>query len=356
MSDAPAKMRQVVLRKRAQGKPTVDNFEVVEADVPRPAEGEVLVRTLVLSVDPYMRGRIGGDAGRSSSQPLDEGAVIVGATVGEVVESRSDAYQKGDIVHAYSGWREYYTKPAGDVERVHTEFGQPLEKFVGVLGMTGLTSYYGLVYVGQPKAGETVVVSGAAGAVGSVVVQVAKILGCRVVGLAGSPAKCEYLRELGADVAINYKTEDVPSALDAAAPDGVDVYYDNTGGVITDAVLPRINRRARIVVCGQISDYNAEDGKPSLGPRLLHHLLWKSARMEGFLVQDFEEKDQETYARLAGWMNEGRLTSREDAVRGLDQAPAAFVRLFDGANFGKQVVLVADRSAASIEAEKARAK
>jgi len=296
------------------------------------------VEVLVLSLDPYMRGRISSDPSKNSRgtvMPL--GSVIPGASVGRVIASRAEGVPCGALVHCYSGWKAHYTALASQVDLIE-DTGLPLEKYVGVLGMTGLTSFYGLTYVGQAKAGETVVVSGAAGAVGSVVVQIARIYGCRVVAIA-SASKLDYLHSLGVDAAIAY---DQPAAelqvqLASALPGGVDVYFDNTGGTTSDLVIPLINKKARIVICGQISTYN--DVAPTMGPRLLHHLLWKSARMEGFLVQDFQDKDKETHAQLCTWIKEGKLKSREDVISGgLREAPKAFLKLFDGSNLGKLVI------------------
>jgi len=336
----------VVLKQKANGNPTSDNFEVKSVSLPQiKNEGDVLVHVLYLSVDPYMRGRIGSDSDKSSSNPLQPGEVIVGATVGEVISSNNSNFAVGDLVHAYSGWREYYVLQGNDITKINNSFGIPLEKYVGVMGMTGLTSYYGLVYVGEVKKGDQVLVSGGAGAVGSVVGQIAKIFGCRVVGIAGGKAKCKYMKEeLEFDDVIDYKEEkDIKKALHTALPNGVDVYYDNVGGEISDSVIPLINRKARIVICGQISTYNMPNNVIPTGPRLLHHLLWKSAKMQGFLVQDFEDKDDQTFNQLGKWISEGKLKSKEDIVDGIDQAPSAFLKLFQGENFGKQVVKIGDR-------------
>jgi len=285
------------------------------------------------------------DSDKSSSKPLQPGDVIVGATVGEIISSNNSKFVCGDLVHAYSGWREYYVLPGNDVTKINNSFGIPLEKYVGVMGMTGLTSYYGLVYVGEVKKGDQVVVSGGAGAVGSVVGQIAKIYGCRVIGIAGGKDKCKYMKEdLLFDEVIDYKEEkDLKKALQKTLTHGVDVYYDNVGGEISDQIIPFINRKARIVICGQISTYNAANNIQPTGPRLLHHLLWKSAKMQGFLVQDFEDKDEQTFNQLGSWIAEGKLKSKEDVLDGIDQAPTAFLKLFKGENFGKQVVKIGDR-------------
>jgi NADPH-dependent curcumin reductase CurA len=333
--------RQIVLKRKATGLPTLDNFELREAPLVEPKENEVQVRTLWLSVDPYMRGRIGTDKNKSSTAPLEVGQVIVGGSVGEVVISKHPRFKKGDRVMGAGGWQEYYTVSGDRLRLIPPEHGLPLEKYIGSLGMPGLTAYYGLMKVGQPKEKETLVVSAASGAVGSVVCQLGKIHGLEVIGIAGSPNKVRYLLDvLKLDGAINYKTENVGQALDRLCPEGVDIYFDNTGGEIYDQVMLHIRKQARVIICGQISDYNAD--KPSYGPRLNHLLLWRTAKVEGFLVNDYAAEDAKAVDLLAKWMKEGKLQSVEDIEYGLEAVPIAFSKLFEGANFGKQVIKIAN--------------
>ena len=315
----------------------MDCFELREIDVPTPTPGELLVRVRVLSVDPYMRGRM-RDA-ESYAEPWDVGDALKGGVVGEVVKSESDAYGIGDLVTGEGAWADYATLDADDVAPVNPTVADP-EAYLGVLGMPGRTAYFGLLEVGEPKPGDTVVVSGAAGAVGSVVGQIAKRTGCRVVGFAGSDEKTGWLTEnLGFDAAINYKaTDDYRAALDEAAPDGVDVYFDNVGGPITDAVFTRLNLDARVAVCGQIAHYN--DESVPTGPRKLPQVIPVRAKIEGLLVGDFATRFGEASERLGKWVASGALEHRETVVNGLENAPDAFLGLFSGDNIGKQVVRV----------------
>ena len=315
----------------------MDCFELREIDVPTPTPGELLVRVRLLSVDPYMRGRM-RDA-ESYAEPWDVGDALKGGVVGEVVKSESDAYGIGDLVTGEGAWADYATLDADDVAPVNPTVADP-EAYLGVLGMPGRTAYFGLLEVGEPKPGDTVVVSGAAGAVGSVVGQIAKRTGCRVVGFAGSDEKTGWLTEnLGFDAAINYKaTDDYRAALDEAAPDGVDVYFDNVGGPITDAVFTRLNLDARVAVCGQIAHYN--DESVPTGPRKLPQVIPVRAKIEGLLVGDFATRFGEASERLGKWVASGALEHRETVVNGLENAPDAFLGLFSGDNIGKQVVRV----------------
>jgi NADPH-dependent curcumin reductase CurA len=334
--------KRITLASRPLGMPTLDNFNIEDADVPQPKGGEVLIKTLYLSVDPYMRGRM--NEGRSYVQPFDVGDVITGGVVGEVMESRSDRFQRGDIVTGMLGW-QLYSVARGDsataesLRKVDPTLA-PVTTALGVLGMPGLTAYFGLFDIGQPKAGETVVVSGAAGAVGTLVCQIAKIKGCRVVGLAGSDDKNRYLvDELGVDGAINYKSAtDLRRALKDACTGGVDVYFDNVGGEISDAVMPLINREARIVICGQISLYNLE--RPDTGPRVQPYLLVNRALMKGFIVSDYAARAAEGIGQLARWLAEGKLKYAETIVEGFENTPQALLGLFSGDNLGKQLVKV----------------
>jgi NADPH-dependent curcumin reductase CurA len=336
----PQNNQQIHLISRPQGMPTADNFKIVDAPMPRPRDGEVLVRALYLSVDPYMRGRMSDR--KSYTPPFELNETIGGAAVGEVVESKFDGLKKGDIVMGHLLWQRYATAPGKELLKVDPQRA-PITTALGVLGMTGLTAYFGLLEITQPRAGETVVVSGAAGAVGSVVGQIAKIKGCRVVGIAGSDEKTAYLRdELGFDAAINYKTEDIAAALKNACPGGVDIYFDNVGGEISDAVLQLINHGARISICGQIALYNLE--KPDTGPRVQSLLLIHSARMQGFIVSDFLARFEEGREQLTQWLEQGKLQYAENIVDGFENTPQAFLGLFEGENTGKQLVKVGEPS------------
>jgi NADPH-dependent curcumin reductase CurA len=328
--------RKIVLVKRPVGEVTPDCLALREEPAPAPQEGEALVRNLYLSLDPTQQGWMKYDT-YMPAIPLGE--VVRSGGVGEVVESRSPLYTKGQLVSGLVGWQEWSIADGGGRRMQAVPPGISPEDAVSVFGITGLTAYFGLLDVGKPKAGETLVVSGAAGATGSVVGQIGKIVGCRVVGIAGGPAKCRWLvDELGFDAAIDYKREDVGAALAAACPNGIDVYFDNVGGEILDAVLLRINRGARIALCGAISTYTHEEPPP--GPRHLIQLVVKHGVMEGFLVLDYAARFGEGIAALAKWKAEGRLRSRVDVVDGIEHTPAAFQRLFSGGNTGKLLVRV----------------
>jgi NADPH-dependent curcumin reductase CurA len=332
---------QVLLRRRPQGAPVPEDFEITETPVPQPAEGEVLVRARFLSLDPYMRGRM-SDA-KSYAQPVQLGAVMEGQTAGEVVASRAPGFAAGDTVLGGFGWQRFScVKP----ERLFKLDPQeaPLSASLGVLGMPGLTAWVGLEDIGQPKAGETVVVSAASGAVGQVVGQIAKIRGCRVVGIAGGKAKCDFVTgELGFDACADHHG-DLAAQLGAACPGGVDVYWENVGGAVQAAVWPRLNDFGRMVMCGMVAQYNEAPGAdasgappgPNLGP-----VVRKRLRIQGFIVSDTGWQRYPRFrAEMLGWMREGRMKWREDVVEGLRAAPEAFIGLLKGANFGKLVVRV----------------
>jgi NADPH-dependent curcumin reductase CurA len=329
--------KEIRFASRPAGTPTLDNFNLVDTDMPKPADGQVLVRTLYISVDPYLRGRM--REGRSYVPPFEVGQVIESGALSEVIESRSPKFQPGDIVTGMFGWRLYNVANADSLMKVPA--GVPVTTALGVLGIPGLTAYFGLLDIGQPKAGETAVVSGAAGAVGTIVCQIAKIEGCRVIGVAGSDEKTSYLKEeLRVDATINYKQGDIREALKEACPKGIDIYFDNVGGEVSDATLPLLNRGARIVLCGQISIYNLD--KPDIGLRPQPYLLVNRAMMKGFIITDYAAKFSEGMKQLAQWLAEGKLKYAENIVEGFENTPRAFIGLFSGENLGKQIVKVAD--------------
>jgi NADPH:quinone reductase len=317
---------------------TVDNFQFVDAETPPLNDGEVLVRMLYISVDPYLRGRM--REGRSYIPPFEVDQVIESGGVGKIVESRDPRFQPGDIVTGMLGWRLYNVLKADGLMKVPP--GVPVTTALGVLGMPGLTAYFGLLDIGQPKQGETVVVSGAAGAVGMTVCQIAKIKGCRVIGIAGSDEKIRHLtEELGIDAGINYKNpEGIPAALKEACPNGIDVYFDNVGGKVSDAVLPLLSHGARIIICGQISIYNLD--QKDVGPRPQPYLLVNRALMKGFIVTDYAARFSEGVTQLARWLSEGKMKYAETVVEGFENTPQAFIGLFSGENLGKQIVKVGD--------------
>ncbi|HKW93070.1 MAG TPA: NADP-dependent oxidoreductase [Methylomirabilota bacterium] len=329
--------RQIVLRSRPVGMPKPADFDLIEAPVPAPKDGEVLCRTIYLSLDPYMRGRI--SAARSYAQSVEPGQVIVGGTVGEVLESKHPGLAKGDVVLGYDGWQSHAVSKGGGLRKLDPKQA-PVSTALGVLGMPGMTAYVGLLDIGQPKAGETVVVSAASGAVGSAVGQIAKIKGCRAVGVAGSQDKCDYVvRELGFDACVNYKKGDLLAALKDACPKGIDVYFENVGGDVLRAVMALLNQNARIPLCGLISEYNATESTP--GPNL-RPLLFNRALIKGFIVSDHLARMGDFLRDCGGWIREGRLKYREDVVVGLEKAPEAFIGLLQGKNFGKLLVRVGE--------------
>ncbi|MFN3415187.1 MAG: NADP-dependent oxidoreductase [Caldimonas sp.] len=334
---------QVRLASRPVGLPTDANWQFTSEPVVQPGPGGVLVKTLYLSLDPAMRGWM--NEGKSYIPPVEIGEVMRAGGVGRVVASNHPGFAVGDPVTGSLGVQEYCLIPEHEIRRsglarIDLRAGS-WTQWLNVLGMPGMTGYFGLMDIGQPKAGETVVVSGAAGAVGQTVGQLAKIKGCRVVGIAGGPAKCEWVvRELGFDACIDYKNSDVRAGLKAHCPQGVDIYFDNVGGEILDTVLTRINRKARIIICGAISQYN--NTTPVAGPKNYLSLLVNRARMEGMVVFDYADRYPQAIAEMAGYLREGRMHSREDVVRGLENFPSALLKLFNGENFGKLVLQVAD--------------
>jgi NADPH-dependent curcumin reductase CurA len=309
--------------------------------VPEPGAGQLLSRTIYLSLDPYMRGRM-SDA-PSYTPPVAIGDVMTGGTVGQVVQSKLDGFAPGDIVVGYGGWQEFSLFKAGEVSKVDPAQA-PISTALGVLGMPGMTAYTGLHEIGKPQAGETLVVAAASGAVGAVVGQIAKIKGCRVVGVAGSKAKCDYVvNELGFDACLDHHASDFAGALAAACPKGVDVYWENVGGQVFDAVLPLLNRFARVPVCGLIAWYNATELPPGPDrmPLLFRSILTKRLTIRGFIVWDFSALEDKFRCEVGQWVREGRVRYREDVREGLENAPQAFMELLEGGNFGKLLVRVA---------------
>ncbi|MDP5272923.1 NADP-dependent oxidoreductase [Chengkuizengella axinellae] len=337
------KNEEIQLASRPEGLPDEHTFRFVSTEMPAPKENEILVKSLYLSVDPYMRGRM--REGKSYAAPYSIDQVITGGVVGEVVESKSSNFQKGDIVTGMLNWARYQTVQEGIVQKVNPSLA-PISTNLGVLGMPGATAYFGLMDIGQPKEGETVVVSGAAGAVGMLVGQIAKIQGARVVGIAGSQEKIDYLvNELNFDVAINYKDADFKSKLADACSNGVDVYFENVGGEISDEVFKHLNTHARIPVCGAISSYNNKE--LDLGPRVQTILIKNRALMKGFLVSDYANRFPEGIKQLAAWIMAGKLKYEETIIDGFENTPEAFLGLFKGTNLGKLLVKVADPSQSS---------
>lgn len=324
--------RQILLVSRPKGEATLDNFHLAAPELPELGDGQVLVRNFYLSLDPYMRGRMNDTKSYAPPQPLD--AVMVGATVGEVIESRHPDWQPGDAVTAMFGWQEYGISDGIDLRRVDAA-RVPMSVYLGAAGMPGVTAWYGLNKIIAPKAGETVAVSAASGAVGSVVGQLAKRMGCRVVGIAGGPQKCAYVTEtLGFDACVDYKAGNVYEALRAAAPDGIDGYFENVGGAVFDAVLGNINAHSRIALCGMIAGYDGQPA-PLKYPALL---LTNRVRLEGFIVTEHLDIWPQALTELTDAIAAGELHYRETMTQGLESAPAAFLGLLKGENFGKQIV------------------
>jgi NADPH-dependent curcumin reductase CurA len=327
------KNRQVVLASRPQGAVAASNLRIVDAETPAPGDGEVLVRNDWLSLDPYMRGRM--SQARSYANSVAIGEVMLGQTVGEVVESRDPRFKPGDKVLSPLGW-QLNGIAKGDTLTPIDAARFPASYYLGILGMPGFTAWFGLSEIGKPKAGETFVVSAASGAVGGVAGQLAKAAGCRVVGVAGGKAKCDYVvRELGFDACVDHKAGRVAEDLAAACPKGVDIYFDNVGGPILDAMLAIMTLFSRIIVCGTISDHGA---KEPYGYRNLRSVLVNRIRMQGMLVYDWKDRNAEALAGLGKLLAEGRLKYRESIAEGLDSAPQAFVSMLGGGNFGKQLV------------------
>ncbi len=331
------KNRQWLLARRPQGAVQDSDFTFVETDVPAPGDGEVLVRNLMLSCDPTQRGWIAGD---TYLPAVKIGEVVRSGGAGRIEASNASGFAVGDIVYGLVGWQDYVAlNPKGQLSKLPT--GAPLEMAMSVLGMTGMTAYFGLLDVGRPVAGETVVISGAAGATGSVVGQIAKIKGCRAIGVAGGAEKCRWLTdELGFDAAVDYKAENVRARLKELCPKGIDIFFDNVGGGVLDAALARLALRGRVVLCGGIANYNATEPPP--GPKNYLNLVSRRGRMEGFLVSDYARRFAEAVSALGGWVREGKIKYRVDVQQGLENAPATLRRLFEGRNEGKQLLRVAE--------------
>jgi NADPH-dependent curcumin reductase CurA len=333
--------RQWLLARRPQGMISSDDFRWAESPAPEPTDGEILVRNLYLSCDPTQRGWIASD---TYLPAVKIGEVMRSFALGEVLISRDPRFKPGQLVQGLFGWQDYcVARQGGPYPILRVPSGAPIETAMSILGNTGMTAYFGLLEVGRPSPGETVVVSGAAGATGSAVGQIAKIKGCRAVGIAGGAEKCSYLtNELGFDAAIDYKSDNVMTRLRETCPKGIDVYFDNVGGRILDAALMHLAFRGRVVICGAISSYNDVAAAP--GPKNYLKLLVQRGRMEGFVVIDYLSRAEEAMEALAGWLREGKLKDQVDVQYGLETAPAAVARLFRGENRGKQLLKIADPS------------
>ena len=337
--------RRIVLAARPEGAPKETDFRLEEGAIPTPGDGEVLLRTLYFSLDPYMRGRM-NEAGAGYAPGVELGAVMPAGGVSEVLESRAEGFRPGDIVNSFTGWQTHSTARGGGSMRRIDPATAPVSTAVGVLGMPGMTAYMGLLRIGEPQEGETVVVSAASGAVGAVVGQIARIKGCRVVGIAGAKEKCDYVvGELGFDACVSHLDPDLAGKLGEACPEGIDVYFENVGGAVFQAVLPLLNPFARVPVCGLIAQYNAKPGDPPAGPAavtdLMRASLTRRLLIRGFIVYDFADDVQSFHAEMGEWVRSGRIRYREDVVEGIENAPRAFMGLLEGRNFGKLLVRVA---------------
>ena len=332
--------RQILLANRPVGMPKASDFLLNETSIPTPVDGQVLCETLYLSLDPYMRGRM--SPSKSYAKPVEINEVMTGGTVGKVIESRDPNLKAGEIVFGYGGWQDYWVHNGKTLKNVDPDIA-PISTATGVLGMPGVTAYTGLLNIGKPKKGETVVVASACGPVGSVVGQIAKFKGARSVGIAGSKEKCKYATDkFQFDHCLNHKSSEFSEELKQVCPEGIDVYFENVGGKVLDSVLPLLNDFARIPVCGIISAYNSTElpSGPNLIPSLMRSILVKRLTFRGFIVWDFANQEKEALQQLAKWIKQGKLHYLEDIVDGLENAPEAFIGLFDGKNFGKLVVRV----------------
>ena len=332
--------RQILLASRPHGEPTLDNFKLVETTLPSPAPGQLLLRSLYLSLDPYMRGRMSGE--KSYASPVEVGGVMGGQAVAEVVDSNHPDHRLGQIVLAPIGWQEYMLSDGDGLQKIDPSLG-PVSYALGVLGMPGLTAYTGLLNIGQPKSGETLVVAAASGAVGSVVGQIAKLKGCRVIGIAGGAEKCRYVKaELGFDDCLDHREPNLADRLRAACLDGIDVYFENVGGDVFTAVFPLLNNFARIPVCGLIAHYNATEAPagPDRLPQLMKQILVKRLTFRGYIVSDFASQYPQFLEEVGGWLRDGRIKYKEDVTEGLENAPRELIGVLRGENFGKKIVKV----------------
>ena len=330
--------QQVLLKSRPTGIPQAENFELAQSPLPEPGDRQFLVRNEFLSVEPAMRGWVSAVANYST--PVGIGEVMRAFAAGTVIKSRHPGYAEGDKVMGMLGWQDYAVSDGSNITRKVKETDLPLSLSLGVLGLNGVTAYFGLLDLGLPRPGDTVVVSTAAGSVGSAVGQIAKLMGCRTVGIAGGPTKVALCQDaFGYDAAIDYKSADLDAALKAACPRGIDVYFDNTAGAISDAVIKQINVGARIVICGTASISSWDP--PPMGPRIERHILVKRARMSGLIVFDYAHRTEEAVTRLAQWIRDGKLSYREDIVDGIEHAPGAIAELYRGENLGKRLIRLA---------------
>ena len=339
----PTKNKQILLASRPHGEPTAENFRLVEIELPSPAPGQLLLRSIYLSLDPYMRGRM--NEGKSYASPVEVGGVMGGQAVAEVVESNHPDHRVGEIVLAPIGWQEYALSDGDGLQEIDPSLG-PISYALGVLGMPGLTAYTGLMNIGQPQPGETLVVAAASGAVGSVVGQIGKLKGCRVIGIAGGAEKCRYVKEeLGFDDCLDHRAPHLADRLKAACPDGIDVYFENVGGEVFTAVFPLLNNFARIPVCGLIAHYNATElpSGPDRLPLLMQNVLVKRFTIRGFIVSDFAAQYPQFLEEVGGWVREGRIKYKEDVSKGLENAPRELIGVLRGENFGKKIVQVGKR-------------
>lgn len=340
----PTANRQILLASRPHGEPTLDNFQLVETTLPSPAPGQLLLRSLYLSLDPYMRGRMSAE--KSYASPVEVGGVMGGQAIAEVVESNHPDHRVGEIVLAPIGWQEYALTDGDGLQEIDPALG-PVSYALGVLGMPGLTAYTGLLNIGQPKPGETLVVAAASGAVGSVVGQIAKLKGCRVIGIAGGAEKCRYVKEeLGFDDCLDHRAPNLADRLRTACPDGIDVYFENVGGEVFTAVFPLLNNFARIPVCGLIAHYNATEAPagPDRLPQLMHSILTKRLTFRGYIVSDFASQYPQFLEDVGSWLRDGRIKYKEDVTEGLENAPRELIGVLRGENFGKKIVRVGKQS------------
>jgi NADPH-dependent curcumin reductase CurA len=338
----PKKNRRIVLARRPQGEPTPADFRLEEAPIPALKEGEILMQTVFLSLDPYMRSRMSEGPSYAAATGLND--VMVGGTVSRVVATRNPQFKEGDMVLSYSGWQEYQVSNGNGLNKLDPRIPRP-SYALGVLGMPGITAYVGTLDIGEPKPGETLVVAAATGAVGSVVGQIAKIKGLRAVGIAGGKEKCDYaVKELGFDACIDHRDASMAQLLKDACPKGIDVYFENVGGAVWDAVLPLLNVHARVPLCGLIAQYNATalPAGPDRSSQLLGMLLIRQIKVQGFIISSYYNRFPAFVADMSGWLQAGKIKYREDITRGLENAPQAFMGLFKGSNFGKLLVQVSD--------------